>query len=100
MRAAAAKGEVALVAAYQGLLEGARLAPTGSRGSAGIEDYAGKGRSPRTDLGHANAAALDLIRLPALRAELTAAPAESSQAVRCTPLSGRSRRPVARPRPC
>lgn len=76
MRAAAANGEVALVAAYQGLLE-ARVSAYWKQGLAGIEDYAGKGRSPRTDLRHANAAALDLIRLPALRAELTAAPAES-----------------------
>jgi hypothetical protein len=77
MKAAAAKGEEALVTAYQGLLE-ARASAYWKQGLAGIEDYAGKGRSPRTDLGYANAAALDLIRLPALRAELIAAPAESS----------------------
>lgn len=79
MKAAAAKGEEALVAAYRKVLE-ARAYAYWKKGLDGIEDYAGKGRSPRTDLGHANAAALDLIRLPALRAELSAVPAESSGA--------------------
>jgi hypothetical protein len=76
MKAAAAKGEKALLAAYHGVLE-ARAAAYWQKGLAGIQDYVGKGRSPRTDLGHANTAALALIRLPALRAEVMAVPAES-----------------------
>ncbi len=79
MKAAAEKGEEALVAAYQGVLE-ARADAYWRKGVDGIEDYAGKGHSPRTDLGHANAVALDLIELPALRSEISAAPALSSGA--------------------
>ena len=76
MKAAAPNGEAALVATYQEILA-ARASAYWKQGLAGIEDYQGKGRSPRTDLGHANTAALALIRLPALSAEETAVPAES-----------------------
>jgi len=47
------------------------------QGIAGITPYAGSDRSPRTDLGHANDAARELIRNPEIRSLLDAIPAKS-----------------------
>jgi hypothetical protein len=55
---AAASGKKAVLAAYREVLS-ARAKAYWEQGTAGIAPYAGKGRSPRVDLDHANDAALD-----------------------------------------
>lgn len=73
--AAAEQGKAAVLAAYQDVLS-ARARTYWEQGIAGIAPYAGKGRSPHEDLGHANEAARKLIKNPAVLAELDAIPSK------------------------
>ncbi len=73
---AAAQGKARALAAYQAVLS-ARARAYWEQGIAGIAPYKGKGRSPRVDLGHANAAARKLVHSPAVLAELDAVPSNS-----------------------
>jgi hypothetical protein len=62
--------------AYRAVLS-ARAKAYWEKGIAGIAPYAGKGRSPAEDLGHANEAARKIVRNTTFLAELEAAPAKS-----------------------
>lgn len=74
---AAEIGKEEVLEAYRGVLS-ARARAYWEQGVAGITPYAGKGRSPREDLDHANAASKKLIRNVALLAELDVIPAKNS----------------------
>jgi hypothetical protein len=74
--AAAAQGKAQVLAAYRGVLS-ARAKAYWEQGLLGIAPYAGEGRSPRVDLGHANDAARELVHNPAVLAELAAVPSQS-----------------------
>ncbi len=74
---AAKIGKEEVLEAYRGVLS-ARARAYWEQGVAGITPYAGKGRSPREDLDHANAASKKLIRNVALLAELDVIPAKNS----------------------
>jgi hypothetical protein len=74
---ATAKGTAEVLAAYRGVLS-ARARAYWEKGIAGIEPYAGDGRSPQTDLAHANEAARQLIRNNAVHAELDAIPSKAA----------------------
>jgi hypothetical protein len=73
---AAKNGKAAALEAYQGVLS-ARARDYWEKGVAGIAPYAGKGRSPETDLEHAADAVKKFIRNPAVLAELEAIPSKS-----------------------
>lgn len=75
--AAAEKGKTEALEAYRGVLS-ARARAYWEQGVAGITPYAGKGRSPRDDLDHANAAAKKLIRNVQVLAELDVIPSKNS----------------------
>lgn len=74
--AAAAKGKAEVLAAYRGVLS-ARARAYWEKGLAGIEPYAGEGRSPKADLTDANEAARKLVKTQAVLAELDAIPAQA-----------------------
>lgn len=69
-------GTAAVLAAYQEVLA-ARAKAYWEQGLEGITPYAGKGRSPAVDLGHANTAAKAFLQHPELQAEVDAVPARS-----------------------
>ncbi len=74
---ASASGKARVLEAYQGVLS-ARARAYWEKGVAGITPYAGKNRSPRIDLDHANDAAKEFIQNSVVRAELDVIPSESS----------------------
>ncbi len=74
--AAGKQGEAQALEAYREVLV-ERARAYWQKGLDGITPYAGKGRSPKVDLAHANDAARKLIHDPGLLAELDAAPAKS-----------------------
>jgi hypothetical protein len=69
-------GTAAALAAYREVLA-ARAKAYWEQGLEGITPYAGKGRSPAVDLGHANKAAKAYLKRPELQAEVDAVPAKS-----------------------
>jgi len=73
---ASKNGKAAVLEAYQGVLS-ARARDYWEKGVAGITPYAGKGRSPETDLEHAAEAVKKFMRNPAVLAELEAIPSKS-----------------------
>jgi hypothetical protein len=73
---AAKQGKAQALAAYREVLS-ARAKAYWEGGLAAIEPYAGKGRSPKVDLGHANEAAKKLVSTPAVLAALGAIPARA-----------------------
>ncbi len=74
--AAGKNGTAAALAAYQQVLA-ARAEAYWEQGLKGITPYAGKGRSPAVDLGHANKAAKAFLEHPEVQAEVDAVPAKS-----------------------
>jgi hypothetical protein len=74
---ASASGKARVLEAYRGVLS-ARARAYWEKGVAGITPYAGKGRSPRADLDHANDAAKKLIHNKAALAELDVIPSKNS----------------------
>jgi hypothetical protein len=77
IREAGRNGTAAALAAYQDALA-ARAKAYWEKGLDGITPYAGKGRSPAVDLGHANKAAKALFQHPLLAAEIDVVPAENT----------------------
>ncbi len=77
IKKASASGKARVLEAYQGVLSD-RARAYWEKGVAGITPYAGKGRSPRTDLDHANDAAKKLIHNKAALAELDVIPSKNS----------------------
>lgn len=71
------RGGAAALVAYQKVLA-ERARSYWERGLDGIEPYAGKGRSPKIDLGHANEAARKLVLNREFQAELDAIPAKAA----------------------
>lgn len=71
------QGPEAALGAYRKALA-ARAKAYWNQGLAAITPYAGDGRSPKIDLGHANQAAKKLLRHPTLQAEIDAVPAKAS----------------------
>jgi hypothetical protein len=76
VRAAGKQGTAQAQGAYREVLA-ERATAYWEQGLDGITPYAGKGRSPRVDLGHANAAARALVRNHDFLAELEAVPSKS-----------------------
>ena len=74
--AAGKNGTAAALAAYQEVLA-ARAKAYWEHGLKGITPYAGKGRSPAVDLGHANKAAKAFLQHPEIQAEVDAVPAKN-----------------------
>ena len=74
--AAGKNGTAAALAAYQQVLA-ARAEAYWEQGLKGITPYAGKGRSPAVDLGHANKAAKAFLQHPEIQAEVDAVPAKN-----------------------
>ncbi len=74
--AAGRQSDAQALEAYRQVLA-ERVTAYWEKGLDGITPYAGKGRSPKVDLGHANDAARKLVRNPVVWAELTAVPAKS-----------------------
>ncbi len=74
--AAAEHGAAQALDAYRAVLV-ARATAYWEKGVVGIVPYAGRGRSPKVDLLHANDAAKTLVKSLAFRAELEAAPSRS-----------------------
>ncbi|MBW2425880.1 MAG: hypothetical protein JRG86_16655 [Deltaproteobacteria bacterium] len=76
VKQAAKQGKAQALDAYREVLS-ARAKAYWEGGLAAIEPYAGKGRSPKVDLGHANEAARKLLSTPAVLAALDAIPAKA-----------------------
>ncbi|MEZ4293233.1 MAG: hypothetical protein R3E53_22910 [Myxococcota bacterium] len=73
------QGRAQALEAYQSVLS-ARAKAYWEKGLAGIEPYAGAGRSPATDLGHADEAARKLVRSPAVLNALDTPPSKADSA--------------------